>query len=187
MIQLHLGCGWRNFGPEWVHIDKGSYAHLDSKDIINLPYADNSVDLIYASHVFAYFDREEGLQVLKKWFLKLKKGGLLRISVTDFATIAKLYLAGQFPLESFLGPLFGKMQMGDATIYEKTVYDFAGLNQLLRTTGFSDVNYYDWKKTEHAQFDDHSKAHLPHDPEAIKTQNFTAKHTLISLNIEAKK
>ena len=55
MIKLNLGCGWRDFGPEWVHIDAGNYAHLNSKDIINLPYADNSVDLIYASHVFGYF------------------------------------------------------------------------------------------------------------------------------------
>ena len=41
------------------HIDGGDYPHLDSNDIINLPYENNSVDLIYASHVIEYFDREE--------------------------------------------------------------------------------------------------------------------------------
>ena len=36
MIKLHLGCGWRNFGPEWIHIDGGDYEHLDYSDITKL-------------------------------------------------------------------------------------------------------------------------------------------------------
>ena len=47
MIKINLGCGWRNFGKDWIHIDGGDYSHLDSTDIFNLPYEDNSVDLIY--------------------------------------------------------------------------------------------------------------------------------------------
>ena len=55
MKKINLGCGWRNFGKDWIHIDGGDYPHLDSKDIFNLPYEDNSIDLIYASHVIEYF------------------------------------------------------------------------------------------------------------------------------------
>jgi len=29
MIKLHLGCGWRDFGSDWIHIDGGDYPHLD--------------------------------------------------------------------------------------------------------------------------------------------------------------
>ena len=65
MIKINMGCGWRNFGKDWDHIDGGDYSHLDSKDIFNLPYEDNSVDLIYASHVIEYFNREEVKDVLK--------------------------------------------------------------------------------------------------------------------------
>ena len=57
MIKINLGCGKRNFGKDWIHIDGGNYSHLDSHDIINLPY--NNIDLIYASHLIGYFDREE--------------------------------------------------------------------------------------------------------------------------------
>ena len=58
-MKINIGCGWRNFGGDWVHVDGGDYSHLDSKDV-NLPeYAPNTADLIYASHLIAYFDRDE--------------------------------------------------------------------------------------------------------------------------------
>ena len=73
MIKLHLGCGWRNFGDDWVHIDGGDYEHLQYDDITKLPYEDESVDLIYASHVLEYFDREEVVDILSEWTRVLKK------------------------------------------------------------------------------------------------------------------
>ena len=33
MIKINLGCGWRDFGKDWIHIDGGDYSHLDFKDI----------------------------------------------------------------------------------------------------------------------------------------------------------
>ena len=83
MIKLHLGCGWRNFGDDWVHIDGGDYDHLQYNDITKLPYEDESVDLIYASHVLEYFDREEAVDILSEWTRVLKKGGALRIALPD--------------------------------------------------------------------------------------------------------
>jgi predicted SAM-dependent methyltransferase len=179
MLKLNLGCWTRNFGPEWKHIDGGDYPHLDSHDIVNLPYEDNTVDLIYASHVFEYFDREEGLEVLNKWFSKLKPGGILRIAVPDFGIMAKLYAEGKYPLQKFLGPIFGKMGMGSETIYHKTTYDFESLKNLLEKVGFLEVNNYDWRNTEHGHIDDHSQCYLPH----MQKES----GILLSLNLEAKK
>jgi predicted SAM-dependent methyltransferase len=51
MIKLHLGCGKRYLGPDWVHIDGNNYAHVRHYDIINPPYDDSTVDMIYRSHV----------------------------------------------------------------------------------------------------------------------------------------
>ena len=65
MTKLNLGCGWRNFGNSWIHIDGGDYDHLDYNDITNLKFEDNSVDLIYASHVIEYFDINEVKQLLR--------------------------------------------------------------------------------------------------------------------------
>jgi len=179
MTKLHLGCGKRNFGSEWVHIDGGDHPHLHSHDIVNLPFDNCSVDLIYCSHVLEYFDREEVKVVLKEWHRVLKPSSLLRIAVPDFKTMAKLYVSQEFKLESFLGPLYGKMQMGENFIYHKTVYDFESLKLILQFCGFSDVELYDWRKTEHCHLDDQSQAYLP----KMDKEN----GTLISLNVEAKR
>jgi predicted SAM-dependent methyltransferase len=179
MIKLHLGCGWRNFGKDWVHIDGGDYDHLNDYDITRLNFDNNTVDLIYASHVLEYFDRKEAELVLKEWYRVLKPNGILRVAVPDFESMVNLYCYKAYSLEEFLGPLYGKMEMGDKTIYHKTTYDFNSLSDLLEQCGFLNVETYDWRETEHASFDDHSQAYKPHmDKES---------GTLISLNVEATK
>jgi predicted SAM-dependent methyltransferase len=179
MLKINLGCGWRDFGKDWIHIDGGDYPHLDSKDICNLPYEDNSVDMIYASHVIEYFDREEIRPLLCHWHDKLKKGGTLRLAVPDFASMSQLYQDGICDLGSFLGPLYGKMKMQDGWIYHKTTYDEDSLSNLLHTIGYNDVVTWNWRDTEHSHFDDHSQAYIPH---------MDKEHgILISLNIQAKK
>lgn len=176
-MKLHLGCSYRNFGHDWVHIDGGDYSHLDGYDIAHLNFEDNSVDLIYASHVISYFDRDQIVILLKEWKRVLKSGGVLRLAVPDFEAMSKLYFEGKFALDSFLGPLYGKMKMGELVIYHKTVYDFESLKEVLECVGFNNIQRYDWRKTEHAQFDDHSQAYLP----KMDKEN----GTLISLNVEA--
>ena len=179
MIKINMGCVWRNFGKDWDHIDGGDYSHLDSKDIFNLPYEDGSVDLIYASHVIEYFDRDEVKDVLNEWIRVLKPGGKLRLAVPNFSEMAILYSKDIIKLNDILGPLYGKMPMGKETIYHKTTYDFNSLENLLIDLGLKEIKKYDWKDTEHSKFDDHSQAYIPH----MDKDN----GTLISLNVECKK
>ncbi len=142
-------------------------------------FKNNSVDLIYASHVIEYFDKNTVVELLSEWHRVLKIGGLLRIAVPNFKVIASLYTSGDYSLESFIGPLYGRMSMGDSTIYHKHVYDFKTLKKLLSTCQFKDYRLYDWRDTEHSNFDDHSQAYLPH----MDKEN----GTLISLNVECNK
>ena len=69
--------------------------------------------------------------------------------------------------------------MGHAVVCEKTTYDYDALKSLLESAGFRDVRRYDWRATEHAAFDDHSQAYLPH---MDKDHGL-----LVSLNVEATK
>ncbi|HLC77866.1 MAG TPA: methyltransferase domain-containing protein [Candidatus Nanoarchaeia archaeon] len=198
MIKLNLGCGWRDFGRDWIHIDGGIYPHVEHHEITKLPYEDKSVDLIYASHVFEYFDREDGKKVLEEWYRVLKEGGILRVAVPDFEIMANLYSAKKFPLKNFLGPLYGRMKMGAKgpneenapIIYHKTIYDFDDLRELLAKIGFRNIIKYDWKLTPpHDKIDDHSQAYLPSDgfvPTKEKSFDKEAGY-LISLNVEAVK
>jgi len=161
MLKLHLGCGKRDFGKDWRHIDREDYDHIDSHDVTVLPYVNGSVDLIYCSHLIAYFDREEIIPVLYEWKRVLKPGGILRIATPDWSVLRRM----KTPL---LGPLYGKMNQ--QPIYHKTVYDYTGLKKILNDTGFSGVKFYNHEKTDHAQYDDHSAAYY--------------KGILISLNVE---
>ena len=180
-MKFNIGCGWRNFGDDWVHIDGGDYDHLDSKDVFLESYSNNSADLIYSSHFIEYLDREEVIPLLKRWKEVLKHNGTLRLAVPDFKSMALLYTDYNFAykIEDFLGPLYGKMKMGDKTIYHKTAYDFKSLKNLLEGIGMVEVEIYNWRETEHGKFDAHSQSYLPHmDKENGK---------LMSLNVECKK
>jgi len=161
MVKLHLGCGRRNFGKDWDHIDQADFPHIDSHDVTVLPYSDSSVDVIYACHLIAYFDREEIIMILEEWRRVLKKGGILRLATPNWDVLRKMAVP-------MLGPLYGKM--GEPVIYHKTVYTFDSLRRLLTDAGFHYAKRYDHTKTDHAAFDDHSAAYH--------------KGKLISLNIQ---
>ena len=175
-----MGCGWRNFGKDWVHIDAGDYKHLNYDSIFDLShFEDNTVDLIYASHIIEYFDRQQVPRLLAEWRRVLKPGGVLRAAVPNFYEISRLYSQGTYPLDSFIGLLYGRMPMGEETIYHKTAYDFSSLKRILEDSSFFNVRKYDWRETEHAIFDDHSQAYLPH---MDKNSG-----VLMSLNVECDK
>lgn len=175
MLKLHLGCGYRDFGKNWIHIDGCNASHLHSHDIVDLPFENNSVDIIYSSHVIEYFSRTEVSNLLYKWYDKLKFGGTLRLAVPDFESMARLYLNG-LQLDRILGPLYGEMHMDGKKIYHKTVYDFISLKKILELVGFKNVSRYNWRETDHGHIDDHSQAYIPH----MDKDN----GTLISLNVE---
>ena len=182
-VKLHLGCGKR-YIPGFIHIDLADYPHIDYRqEISKLPnFADKSVALIYCSHALEYFDRYEAADVLAEWRRVLKKGGVLRLAVPDFETLAEVYQKYR-NLDLIHGPLYGRMAVatpnGEKVFYHKTCYDFESLKHLLEKCDFVDVHRYEWRNTVHKDHDDFSQAYIPHmDKEHGK---------LISLNVEAKK
>ena len=159
MKKINLGCGWRNFGGDWIHIDGGDYDHLDSKDIFDFPYKE--VDLIYASHLIEYFDNQEIIPILKKWIGNLKVGGILRVAVPNFKSICQIYQQGN-DIKNCLGLLYGKMKMGEIHIYHKTTYDEDSLTSLFESIGLANIKKWEWREVDHGVFDDHSQAYFPH-------------------------
>lgn len=156
-IKLHLGCGSRDFGVTWDHIDAQKLPHIKSHDVTKLPYETSSVDIIYASHLIAYFDRDEIIQVLREWKRVLRPDGILRIATPDFRQIARMYVQDRCcTLPNFLGPLYGKMN----GMYHKTAYDFYSLIEVLASVGFKNIRKYNRDLTPHARFDDHSAAKI---------------------------
>lgn len=180
-MKLHLGCGKRYF-PGWVHVDIASFDHIDVKTSVDdlSMFASETIEIIYSSHTFEYFDRVEAVKVLQEWNRVLKPGGTIRLAVPDFEQLIKVYhKTGD--LNKIIGPLYGRMQIGtDAEpnwIFHKTVYDYETISSLLVENGFTEVSHYDWRSTDHAHIDDHSQAYFPH------MEKDTG--VLVSLNVEA--
>ena len=130
MVKINMGCGQRDFGHGWIHIDGGDYTHLDYKSIEELEFESNTVDLIYASHVIEYFDRYEVEELLREWWRALKPGAILRIAVPNFAALSSLYINRTVSLDKVLGPLYGRMPMEDSTIYQTLFILLEHLNPL---------------------------------------------------------
>ena len=111
MILLNLGCGgsrpslpWLNIDnlytlfpdpacPERVNMDsEGNYLNHDLRN--GIPFKENSVDGIVASHLLEHLDCHEAIQLLKECHRALKAGGVLRVSLPDPAKFYSLTMAG---------------------------------------------------------------------------------------------
>lgn len=75
-MKLHLGCGKKHI-PGFIHVDLEDHPHVNFRVPVNhLDFAqDNTVELIYASHVLEHFGRHEIDQVLGEWFRVLRPEG----------------------------------------------------------------------------------------------------------------
>jgi predicted SAM-dependent methyltransferase len=160
-MKLHLGCGKRHI-PGFFHIDAIDYPHVDHVATIdNLSFiANDTVDRIYNCHVLEHFKRRELAKVLGEWKRVLKPGGILRISVPDFASLCEIYQLSGNKLELVIGALFGRQDYLYNIHYN--VFDYASLSKALEDVGYCQVRRYDWRNTEHAEIDDYSQAYIPH-------------------------
>lgn len=118
-------------------------------EIYPLPYADESVDEIRASHCLEHFPHAEGndapsvAKVLAEWVRVLKKGGRLRIAVPDFQKIAENYANGVPQLTE--GYVMGGQT--DADDFHKALFDEASLKQLFAASGL--VLFRRWRSDIH--------------------------------------
>jgi predicted SAM-dependent methyltransferase len=159
-MKLHIGCG-EKYLPGYKHMDIIERPHIDFVGTANdLSFLENdSVDEIYACHILEHFKRFEIENVLSEWNRVLCKSGVLRLSVPDFAAIAAEY-AEHKNLNSVLGLLYGGQNYEYNFHYQ--VYDFGRLKTLLENAGFSGISHYDWREFLPADYDDFSRAYLPH-------------------------
>ena len=119
--RLHLGCG-RNTPEGWINLDGSWNARLAryptlrrlaktlhilpaslldipwSPDILNhdvrnpLPFQDNSLSVVYASHLLEHLYLEEAKRLLRDCFRVLHPNGILRMVVPDLRAIVLEYM-----------------------------------------------------------------------------------------------
>jgi SAM-dependent methyltransferase len=102
MVYVQVGCantappGWINFDanprvllPFW----RGPYPpNVRYANVTRLPLADNSVDMLFASHVLEHLARDEFETALGEAHRVLKPGGRFRLIVPDLQERARRYL-----------------------------------------------------------------------------------------------
>ena len=97
MKPLKLHIGGQEPHPDWKIVDIEPRPEVDyvanASDLSH--FEDNSVELIYASHVLEHFYyglNNELIHTLKEWYRVLQPGGKLLISVPDLKTLCWLYV-----------------------------------------------------------------------------------------------
>jgi len=159
-MKLHIGAGER-YLPGYKHVDIIKRDHIDYVvDAVNLSiFESGSVEEIYACHILEHFKRSDIEKVLIEWNRVLCDGGVLRIAVPSFSAIAADY-AENGDLDVVLGLLYGGQNNEYNFHYQ--AYDFARLKRLLERSGYIDIREYDWRDFLPADYDDYSRAYLPH-------------------------
>lgn len=175
-MKLHIGTG-KNYLPGFTNLDIFSSVRADVyADMTALPFDRGSCSLVLAVHVLEHAHRHMILSTLTHWRDLLEPGGILRIAVPDFEACVKWYLATK-DLPSITGLLWGGQNHPKNNHF--IGFDAFTMRTALMAVGFKDENirHWDWRTTEHSQFDDYSQAYLP------SMQKETG--TLVSLNMEA--
>ena len=91
--KLNFGCGSR-FVQSWVNIDfTSSSPQVKAINFLKgFPFADNSFDVVYSSHVLEHFTIGQAKALLLEAYRVLKPGGILRVVVPDLENICREYL-----------------------------------------------------------------------------------------------
>lgn len=90
---LNLGCGSR-FIESWVNIDFVSHSpYVIAHNLLNgIPLPDNSVDVVYHSHVLEHFPKDSADPFIRECYRVLKPGGIIRIAVPELEQLARNYI-----------------------------------------------------------------------------------------------
>ncbi|MBM9589046.1 hypothetical protein JWG41_01205 [Leptospira sp. 201903075] len=139
--RVHVGCGPVNLAG-WINVDARGFdhVHIVSTKVSLDEFADGSVGEIYMCHVLEHFKKEEGLDLLKVYSKKLKKGGIIRIAVPSFDLILDAYQKSNQNLDLITASLLGGQDY--EYNYHKIVFNKKLLSEMLSSAGF--INIEDW-------------------------------------------
>lgn len=137
MKYLNLGCG-QNYSTqqEWTNIDfVAAGKEVIVHNLLNgIPYANNTFDFVYNSHILEHFAKEDGELFIAECFRVLKPGGVLRTVVPDLEAIVRNYI---HLLDELIKDPTDKLNKANYTWILLEMYD-----QAVRTYGGGNMGKY---------------------------------------------
>jgi predicted SAM-dependent methyltransferase len=172
LLHINIGCG-TSAAEGWYNIDNSPTIWLSRiplasrvlrlpawpKDVHRhnvlkgLPFAGESVHVVYSSHTFEHFTYEQSLALTKDCFRVLKPGGTLRIVVPDLGLIVRDYLTDPSPLAShrmiqrlLLGHTWRDMLHPGA--HHSQMFDARSLLAMVAEAGFTDAKQSSFRESD---------------------------------------
>lgn len=188
-IKLNIGCRNKPM-PTYINIDIDPSNKL--ADIIDNGFElktifNESCDVIEAVHMAEHLTIDEFKKALDVWWIKLKPGGLLRLSVPDATKCAALL---QLTDVSMVKSMFMGSQLNEWD-FHKSIFTKDSLTELLINADFKNITEWDWATVfPHNYCDSYASAYFPH-----MRKNFICDNgkridlggILMSLNLEGTK
>ncbi len=157
MLKLNLGSHGSNM-EGYVNVDLDDPTADLKADVSNLPYGNDSVDEVYASHILEHFpmgdyelhltafpNKTLVIDVLKEWHRILKTNGKLTIKVPDLDKI--IWLRQNFPAWARGGGPDGIFPNSSYWItgngQHGALFDKGTMRLLLSTVGFTNIQFID--------------------------------------------
>lgn len=142
-VQLNLGCGTLVL-KGWINVDLVGLPVDLAWDITRpLPFADESVDVIFHEHVLEHLDAHKGYEFLTECHRVLKKGAVMRIVMPDAKRYIESYCDPNHTfLQSWRGVPFTALMAIQEEFYSfghRAMYDSETLCLFCRSIGFSQV------------------------------------------------
>ncbi|MFI5405152.1 MAG: class I SAM-dependent methyltransferase [Nitrososphaerales archaeon] len=164
MIYLNLGCYDKPFPKPFINVDirESEDCHPDVVDnaFTLSKFENESVQLIYSSHMLEHLNFSDGRKALERWYEVLQPGGELRLAVPDMEACFAHYFYWK-DIKLLHSMLWGS-QRGHDYDYHLSGYTKESLTEVLMGSGFIDIKPWNYWDTYPNQFiDDYAKSCHP--------------------------
>ena len=150
-VKLEIGAGQKKGTDGWITLDQNEYCDINWDLSEGIPFPDNSVDMLYSSHLLEHFYFREMMQLLAECRRVLKPGGTISVSVPCTRFFIDAYMKGdrnyydRLPLHwdpawnntGSLIDLVNYMAYMDG--HHKYMFDEENLVRVLEISGFREV------------------------------------------------
>lgn len=151
-IKLHLGCG-NVYKDGWINFDIDSEVADLVQDLRDpLPYADETVDFIFAEHFIEHLTQADAKKLLQECFRVLKREGVLRLTTPSLYILLTNYLKGELNqwAEYWMPPTKAHMiNQGMRNWGHEFIYDGDEIARFLIECGFQKIVFENWRESQH--------------------------------------